>query len=72
MKFKISRASDWNRVKAPVEEAVCINPTETRKYRKHWEIEINTLEELIALSDREDTQLIIDKENITVYDDYVE
>lgn len=38
---------------------------------KHYYIEINTLEELMKLSNLTDT-LIIEEDSITIYDDYIE
>jgi len=83
MKFIIGRVSMWNAEK-PCEGAVMEDRKLTRinskpKIVKRWVIEINTLEELLVLSDKMGYPLIIDKDfidgeprRIEIYDDYME
>lgn len=42
------------------------------KTLKHWEVEINTLEELLELQTEVGSSLIFDRDSIEIYDDYIE
>jgi hypothetical protein len=66
MKFRIHRVSFFSGKPKPCEGAFLIDG------ERGWFIEINTLEELIALSVREDESLVVDKDSIYIYDDYME
>lgn len=74
MKFKISRASDWKyEGQKPCDNAVY------DKLKKEWFIELNTLEELVNLSDYHGEPVIVDGDKrrceipeIEFYDDYIE
>ena len=65
MKFEITRASHWSKTK-PCKEAV--------KEDGKWMIEINSLEELMALIEKYDEFIIYSSEppSIMIYDDYIE
>ena len=68
-KFIICRASEWEQKNSPCDGAVLVKENESWN---EWEIEINSLDELLALMDRVGDNLIIGRNNITIYDDYVE
>jgi hypothetical protein len=65
MFFKIQRASDYNKKpsKPPCNGAKWTNIG--------WEIEISSLEEMMKLVEREG-EIILDRDYIRIYDDYVE
>lgn len=69
MQFRISRASDreyWP------DEGPCKTAFQ-KKGSEDWWVEIQTLEELLALQDSVDEDLILEKDrNIIVYDTYIE
>jgi regulation of enolase protein 1 (concanavalin A-like superfamily) len=70
MNFKIKRASYYGYYKEepqPIPQAVKSEDGVT------WEVEIGTVEELMAMIDQCGIQFIIGKENsIIIYDDYME
>jgi hypothetical protein len=66
MKFQIHRVSLCSNEEKPCDGAFLVDG------EYGWFIEINTLEELIALSVREDESLVVDKDSIYIYDDYME
>lgn len=75
MKFIVSRASGWNDL-PPLDVAF-----EVKRLQNHslWGIEINTLEELLELSDSLQYELIVGSDgygdipySIMIYDAYVE
>ena len=67
MKFTISCASGSAAKTQPCPcEGAVFNPQS-----EEWEIEIATLEDLLALI-KSEGDLIIDQRRITIYDDYVE
>lgn len=79
MKFTIHRTSTWGGNEPPCEEAVMVKTENQRlncagKYSIHYEIEINTLEELTELS-KKYGQLILSENAhnnnffIEIYDD---
>lgn len=68
MIFRISRESDWTEKKIVCNEARKI---EEGYYKGGWEIEINTLEELMKLIDEVEKDLIINKKHISIFDDYL-
>lgn len=71
MKFEIVRASDFFHAKEPpCEGAVCEKTDEDCD--KEWSIEIATLEDLIALSNRVGHRLVVDQSQIWIYDNYME
>lgn len=74
MKFKISRVSDWGGKEKPCEKAKLVKPYNPQEpfEQGEWEIEINTLEELIALSDETNHALIVTDKEIEIYDDWRE
>lgn len=76
MTFRISRvSSDWGESTPPCEKAHLVSKVKHDFYTAHfWEIEINSLEELLQLSKDVGTSLIVDGENttVTIYDDYIE
>lgn len=70
MRFKITRASDFNSQKPP-----CAGAAEVKDWGtwKEWEIEIADLDGLLAIMAETGQSLILNsKDSITVYDDYVE
>ena len=75
MKFIIERTSDWENGEQPYEGAVCIGEEDGVK---KWEIEVNTLEELLDIIDKTRQALIIDRDHkrntnhIEIYDDWRE
>ena len=69
MRFAIYRASDGYSPKQPT-EAAYLAPHPTRG--NAWYIDINSLEELIALAEKEEQELIISKNEIVIYDGYME
>jgi hypothetical protein len=71
MKFKISRASSWSNENPPTPAAIFIRKEEWGD--STWEIEINSMEELMALISKEGDLIISgDNPNIIIYDAYVE
>lgn len=65
MKIKIERASKtW---KIPCKNARCVEAN-----NREFEIEINSLEELMELVDEVEDIIINKDKSITIYDDYVE
>lgn len=77
MKFRIRRTSSYCANEQPCEGAELVKEDDEKKI---WHIEINSLEELLALSDREREQLIVwnggefsgEMPQIEIYDDYRE
>lgn len=75
MKFIIERTSDWQSGDQPYGGAVCIGEEEGVK---KWELEVNTLEELLDIIEKTRRPLIIDHDNkrntnhIEIYDDWRE
>lgn len=74
MIFKINRVSDWRGEEKPCEKAKLVKPYNPQDPlgQGEWEIEINTLEELIALSDETNHALIVTDKEIEIYDDWRE
>lgn len=65
MKFEILRASDTSsKAPAPCDGAFLEG--------NEWVIEINTLEELLALQNKVGNDLIVNNKQIWIYDDYME
>lgn len=79
MKFKIERASDWSSETCPCEGATP-NKRVGHMFPDYWTIDINSIEELIALRDKVGYPLIIENtieedtklQSITIYDSYIE
>lgn len=72
MRFRISRA-DYGKSGQPTAGAFDVVETWPDGYpERRWFIEINTIEELMALIEREERDLIVGRDSITIYDDYVE
>jgi hypothetical protein len=69
MKFVLWRASGYRNPGKP-----CKNAYEEKNIYGAllWYIDINSMEELIALIKEVDDKLIVSDEDITIYDDYVE
>jgi hypothetical protein len=67
MIFEIDKASDVY----GVEGKPCKN-AKFNSQKDEWEIEINSLEELVALIQEKNYSLIISDTDITIYDSYVE
>lgn len=68
MRFQIHRASQTRSIfdaVAPIEGAI-------KKADRGWEVEIETLDDLLALYDRAKADLIVDRQSIWIYDDYME
>jgi hypothetical protein len=61
-------------VAGPNNSPPCSRAFETAREGQYivWAVEINTLEELLAIVDEVDNQLVIDRELIIVYDGYLE
>ena len=81
MKFRITRTSDWSNEKSPCEGAYLdkIEYEGTSYEYRHWAIDISSLEELIALRDKVEEALVLEKEDdehglpsIDIYDYYRE
>lgn len=82
MKFTIHRTSIWCGNEPPCEEAVMVKTENQRlnyaeKYRIHYEIKINTLEELFEFSKKHGKLVFIAEASeelpyIEIYDDYRE
>lgn len=78
MKFEITRASDVFREEMPCKGAV-LTERKSRFNENVWEIEINSLEELIELSKEVNHGIILrrphsagDMYELEIYDDYIE
>lgn len=73
MKFVIYKASDgFNSYPKPCEKAY-LKPTGNGFYQfAKWEVEINSLEDLLSLMKETDNELILSEDRIIIYDDYVE
>ena len=78
MKFLIGKASDWHGDNKPCSKAIKIGKN---KYDNNvWEVELNTLDDILALMNECDKDLVIGesyyddehKYEITIYDDYME
>jgi hypothetical protein len=79
MKFTIHRTSTWCSNEPPCEEAIMVKTENQRlnyaeKYRIHYEIEINTLEELFEFSKKHGKLVFIAEASeelpyIEIYDD---
>ena len=82
MKFIIERTSIWNDDEPPCEEAVMVKTEDQRlnrvgEYYIHYEIEINTLEELFEFSKKHGKLVFVAEASeelpyIEIYDDYRE
>ena len=83
MKFRIYRTTDYmaSEPTKPCENAICVSDgaiegTVGAMFQKvkpyHWEIEINTLEELIALGDETGHEIIVWDGGIEIYDGWRE
>ena len=74
MEFYIERTSDWFHKKPPVKNRQLRLVPKNKKdaYSKNeWYIEINSLEDLVKLSEEEGS-LIFNPGHIEIYDDYRE
>ena len=75
MKFEIYRTSDWCREKQPCEGAKLVRAGST-VHLPVWEIEIDTLEQLLELKQAVKSPIIVGyyegKPAIEIYDDYRE
>ena len=69
MKFDITKVSG-DREDKPTEKAT--KTGNKNSWDAYWEIEVTTLEELIALSKKEGDRLIVGEKTIIIYDDYLE
>lgn len=86
MKFTVTRTSDRHNANKPCNNAVCVKPYEPERFNGHnyadsegqWEIEINTLEDLLALIGETNHPIILDCDSnnkeydIEIYDDWRE
>lgn len=72
MKYRISRTSDWQGDEKPCKNAILEDKISKNTYHLNvWEIDISSLKDLYELID-EVGRIIIEKENIEIYDDYRE
>lgn len=76
MLFKIAKASrlDFNEDRKPCKNAF-VHTYDNAPFgiKKVWMVEINTLEDLIALRDEVGEELVIGQNDwITIYDDFIE
>lgn len=70
MKYRIIRTSDWDCKEKPHREAY---QEGVDKYdRPIWVIEINSLEDLHKIIEEEDCTIIVDVDEIEIYDDFRE
>jgi hypothetical protein len=76
MRFLIKRTSDYDGVEKPCEKAKLVKPYNPQENaiecKGVWEIEINSLEELIVLSNDVGAELIVSVGSIEIYDDWRE
>jgi len=68
MIFEISKTSDWYGKQKPCKKAKMVN---NDGENKKWQININTLKELLKLRE-EVGKLIINSDSIEIYDSYRE
>lgn len=73
MRFEITRASTSHTDARPCPEAIKVKyvPYEGARTCIRWEIELGTLEELVAFS-KKHGNLTFNAEDIWIYDDYME
>lgn len=70
MKYRITRTSDWDCKEKPHRESY---QEGVDKYdRPIWVIEINSLEDLHKIIEEEDHTIIVDVDEIEIYDDFRE
>ena len=65
MIFKVSRTSDFWNEKPPCKEAVLLERNDIEETR--WEVEINTLRELMAFIERNGS-IVMNTHHIEIYD----
>ncbi len=70
MKFEAKRTSVW--IGRPMEEAVNTSGKPDGDWDAVWEVEINSLEELMALIKKYDEPIIVFDDRIEIYDGYRE
>ena len=73
MRFEITRASDFLSDNRPCDEAIKVEyvPYEGSETCVRWELELTTLEQLVAFSEKHGN-LTFDPGQIWIYDDYME